>query len=566
MRGRPAAALCYLAALLTPCRAEMLLLDVGTAGATTPPVYYAPSSYSAGTTGCDVPPTTYAHAWYVDPVNGNDTTGDGSSGNPWKTLQTVLSSKVSYQAYNTPYTTASTLHAVNPSGPVSGGDVIYLESGTHSGVKLINAYNSSYITIKAASGATPVLPYFDIAAASHWALVGITATSLGPALGASGINKAIVSFTSSSFNGPLNNVTVDSNNINASTASVDNSWQPSDFRTNFYISTSPAVAMYGIYISAAITPDDYAGVNDGTCFTVTNNVINDISFGIGVFLLKQALVANNTIFRFTGDGIDYDCSTCIVRKNYMHDGINIGDSIHQDGIQGQMQLSNAEVHHDVTLDSNTVISRVDPDLIFPACTSGMTEQNGSWWNVNVYNNLTITAAFPGISEANVTNLNIINNTVLSLVNAHNCSVEPGAIDAYSKDPTQGLSPDNTNDVQTQGYAQLGAASAVNALIENNIAAAYNNINNGGSGTTFNNNIIIGTGGKTITAGPGVTLPTVVSSTSLLFNNFAPASYAYDVTLASGSPAIGAGATFSALTYDIVGASRSAPYDIGAYAH
>ena len=564
MRGRPAAALCYLAALLTPCRAEMLLLDVGTAGATTPPVYYAPSSYSAGTTGCDVPPTTYAHAWYVDPVNGNDTTGDGSSGNPWKTLQTVLSSKVSYQAYNTPYTTASTLHAVNPSGPVSGGDVIYLESGTHSGVKLINAYNSSYITIKAASGATPVLPYFDMAAGSHWAVEGLSVTSLGPDLYTAGVYKAIFAFTSSSFNGPLNNITLDSNTVYASTAAVDNSWQPSDFRTNFYI--SPSVAEYGIYISAGITPLDYAGVNDGECFTVTHNVAHDVPFGIAATLMKRMLIENNEVYRVTGDGIDYDCSTCIVRKNYIHDQINIGDSIHQDGIQGQMVFSNAEVHHDVTIDSNTVIARVDPSLIFPACSSGMTEQNGSWWNVNVYNNLTITAAFPGISEANVTNLNIINNTVLSLVDAHNCSVEPGAIDADGPSPTQGLSPDNTNDVQTQGYAQLGAASAVNALIENNIAAAYNNINNGGSGTTFNNNIIIGTGGKTITAGPGVTLPTVVSSTSLLFNNFAPASYAYDVTLASGSPAIGAGATFSALTYDIVGASRSAPYDIGAYAH
>ena len=35
MRGRPTAALCYLAALLTPCGAEMLLLDEGAAGAIT---------------------------------------------------------------------------------------------------------------------------------------------------------------------------------------------------------------------------------------------------------------------------------------------------------------------------------------------------------------------------------------------------------------------------------------------------------------------------------------------------------------------------------------------------
>jgi hypothetical protein len=94
--------------------------------------------------------------FYVDPVSGNDTTGNGSSGNPWRTLQTVIDTKVETRDWNAlPYGPSSVLVVVNPGAPVKAGDTVRLRTGYHGAILIQGAYNALPITIAPQAGHAP---------------------------------------------------------------------------------------------------------------------------------------------------------------------------------------------------------------------------------------------------------------------------------------------------------------------------------------------------------------------------------------------------------------------------
>src|SRR5690606_18350006 len=84
--------------------------------------------------------------FYVDPVSGS-AGGTGSSGDPWLTLQQVVSDNLiesqGWSAY--PYTSGATLQPRNAGAPVKAGDTIWLRSGYHGELILNGWYNSSAI-------------------------------------------------------------------------------------------------------------------------------------------------------------------------------------------------------------------------------------------------------------------------------------------------------------------------------------------------------------------------------------------------------------------------------------
>ncbi|MHC4738428.1 MAG: right-handed parallel beta-helix repeat-containing protein [Planctomycetota bacterium] len=136
--------------------------------------------------------------YYIDPVSGSDTTGDGSLGNPWKSFTNIIS-----------YYTGS----YRPSGwvDIQAGDTIYLMNGTHntivhpgdgggpSGGGSQIAYfrhedgnSSNWIYIKAYPGHSPVMdPQYNgkginIYQCEYWDVSGIeirNAYSRGVVLG-----------------------------------------------------------------------------------------------------------------------------------------------------------------------------------------------------------------------------------------------------------------------------------------------------------------------------------------------------------------------------------------------
>ena len=140
---------------------------------------------------------------------------------------------------------------------------------------------------------------------------------------------------------------------------------------------------------------------------MTNSHISNIEYGATVSA-NNMLVSGNDIERFGDDGIDYNASDILITKNYIHDGVDLADGAHPDGMQGYPgKFSN------VVIDSNRVIRQTDPNLPFPNFLQGIDAFDGDWTNLTVTNNVVVTSSCWGIGFASVHGGKIINNTVLS---------------------------------------------------------------------------------------------------------------------------------------------------------
>src|SRR5665647_3824912 len=96
-----------------------------------------------------LPKLTHAADFYVDPVNGS-MSNDGSQEHPWSTMQEVWEQNKIRTGTWSGY---PNIAVKNPDGPVHTGDTIYLLSGYHGKLTMIDAVNDDWITVKAAEGA-----------------------------------------------------------------------------------------------------------------------------------------------------------------------------------------------------------------------------------------------------------------------------------------------------------------------------------------------------------------------------------------------------------------------------
>ncbi|MHC4398037.1 MAG: hypothetical protein ACYS1A_20530 [Planctomycetota bacterium] len=129
--------------------------------------------------------TAFAADYYIDPVSGSDSSGDGSLGNPWESFVNIIT-----------YYTGS----YRPSGwvDIQAGDTIYLMNGTHNTIvhpgdgggaggggshiayfRHEDGTSSNWIYIKAYPGHSPVMdPQYsgkgiNIYQCSYWDVSGI---------------------------------------------------------------------------------------------------------------------------------------------------------------------------------------------------------------------------------------------------------------------------------------------------------------------------------------------------------------------------------------------------------
>ena len=150
----------------------------------------------------------------------------------------------------------------------------------------------------------------------------------------------------------------------------------------------------------------HSGAPHTTCVSVTNSHISNVEFGASV-ASNNMLFSGNEIERFGDDGIDYNASNILITKNYIHDGIDLADGAHPDGMQGYPgKFSN------VVIDSNRVIRQTDPNLPFPNYLQGIDAFDGDWTNLTVTNNVVVASSCWGIGFGSVHGGRIINNTVL----------------------------------------------------------------------------------------------------------------------------------------------------------
>ena len=429
---------------------------------------------SAGTvyTGC-AEPTTPKHIYYSDPVNGS-MANDGSQAHPWGSLSAMVA------AGKLPPAASAT---------VVSGDRIILLSGDHGSLSLSNAVNSDFISIQAAPGQTPVLGGITIYGGSHWAFSGLTIQNLndgGYVFGVRYTGDNFI-FTSGSI--------LSQPDVSA--------WTQADWRQK--------ALFYGVN-------------GQGNCLAITNNTIRNVKFAVGVGG-SNVLVRGNTIDHFGDDGIDFaqgteagTISNIELSRNIITNNLDIGDSNHNDGMQGW--VLNGTTGSNVLIDSNLVVAQTDPALPWASTMQGISEFDGACDGIQIINNVVIATAYHGIALYGAHNSTIINNTVFGNFVAANGDVNQTWIGVFDR----------------------SGSPPVNVVVRNNISSLNSLV---GTGVTADHNVL-----------------TTNPQTS--FVQFNRTTFQYNLRPAPGSVQLGYGSTQLAPAYDITGAQRVAPITAGAY--
>ena len=339
-----------------------------------------------------VTPPAGAADFYVDPVSGNDS-GPGSAASPWRTLQTVLDTKIETQNWSSlPYQPGATLVPFHVGAPVKAGDTIWLRSGYHGAVVLQSAYNAAPITVAAQTGHVPRLKSLVVQAAQHWVLRGLSVSpSHAPPLAA----ITMVSVRDHSFFGPAWDVTVEDSDV----FSVDDA---SAWTATQWVSTASS----GVSVGADRV-------------TVRGCRLRNVRFGISVDG-ANALIQGNVIDGFSADGLrglgdfgvfEYNR----VQNNYVGDP---PDTNHDDGFQSWSVgpggvVGTGEVRG-VVLRGNVFVNdwRVSHPLRSSMQAIGCFD--GFFVDWVVENNVVVTDHWHGISFLGMRNSRIVNNTVIDL--------------------------------------------------------------------------------------------------------------------------------------------------------
>ena len=470
------------------------------------------------------------HTFFVDPVNGSPS-GDGSAAHPWRTLEDVLdptSKLVATQGHaGAAYSkgTDLSLHAVNPNGPIKAGDLILLRSGDHGAVTLTNMFNNDFITVAAAPGAVPVIDQLAVISSSKWMFQGLTFQGMASeATGATKVTASTASLVStglSDWEGQTSDIVFDHNTFQ--TATSTNGW------TDFDWLSKP----YGNAIRA-----------NAPCTSLTANHVTNVLNAVAV-TAEKVLVQGNTIDNFSNDAIEIASSNLLVKNNVIKGGVNTNsDPWHADGIQGWSLIVNGvtATNKNVVIDGNTIVKTGDP---LKSYMQGISIFDGKWDNLTIQNNVVAVNTWNSLTVFGAQNSRILNNTVIA---AYPPKYTSWIQVANAKDGTVSSGVTVRNNIATQFDIAKG-----NIIFDHNIAAGW--ITTYPSGTKS-----VISSGSTGTANS--VLPAVLSGFMTLDTNAGT----FDLRLRPTSVAVGFGTATGAPALDILGKSRTAPVDVGAYVH
>jgi hypothetical protein len=338
-----------------------------------------------------VAPPVGAADFYVDPVSGNDA-GPGSSASPWRTLQTVLDTRIETQNWaSLPYTPGASLVPYHVGAPVKAGDTIWLRSGYHGAVVLQSAYNASPVTVAAQPGHVPRLRSLVVQAAQRWVMRGL---SISPSHAPPLSQITMVQVRDHNHFGPAWDITVEDSDV----FTVDDA---SAWTATQWVSTASS----GVSVGADRV-------------TVRGCRLRNVRFGISVDG-AEALIQGNVIDGFSADGLrglgdfgvfEYNR----VQNNYVGDP---PDTNHDDGFQswsvGPGGVGTGEVRG-VVLRGNVFIN--DWRLVHPLRSSMQAIGcfDGFFVDWVVENNVVVTDHWHGISFLGMRNSRIVNNTVIDI--------------------------------------------------------------------------------------------------------------------------------------------------------
>ena len=260
---------------------------------------------------CATPPSTFRNVWYIDPVNGKTQAagGNGSQAHPWNSLEAVAAAVTGYPyplLTTAPYrhanaTDTAAVFAAGPAaGPIKPGDEILLMSGNYGNVGICQynteISNSSFVTVAAAPGQTPVLTALGLCSTSMWAFDGLKVQSLeAAAVGTS----FLVGVADQGASLPASNIVFE--NMTISSQDDVSGWTQAQWVAN---------ARNGFDAQSS------AGGVDTKCISMTGSHISNVRSGASLGA-DLTLFSGNEIDHFGDDGIDYGASNLSITKNYI---------------------------------------------------------------------------------------------------------------------------------------------------------------------------------------------------------------------------------------------------------
>ena len=479
----------------------------------------------------------------VDAAGGG--TGDAAGGGVVDGSPGTAPGAAVYSGCEAPPTTFSSTLTATPStlsailGTAVAGDVIYLDSGNYGAVTIASKKYSNFLTIKAATGQTPISS-FVVNSSSHLVIDGITVIGGGVRAKTPG---GILVTLASSDNIVFRNSTVES-------TSGAFPWQEE---------TGTLTTL-----DSNVAPSDGINASQGYCIALTGNTIQNVFNGIYIGGDETGtdgqnyLVSNNSIDQFAGDGIDHSASNALIQSNRITNSLDICNlqCIHNDGIQGwnwddRLGITN----ENVVIDSNFIESQTNPTLNLASVDlHGITIFDGFWKNVSVTNNAILTSSETGVCIAGVNGLQVINNTVMNI-------------------PLNGSAPVGANWVFsgitwiTLGTTHEGGTTTA-AIVRNNIGSLIAPTESATGNCPYTESFCPHTPDPAVEQDHNISLVQTSDTLQQLFVMFDTTSNKYDLHLvgtAATNPAIGTGSATLMPSVDITGAARSASsVDLGAY--
>ncbi len=298
-------------------------------------------------------PKAMATDYYIDPEKGN-INNDGSSENPWNTLEAVFDNKLG--------------------NPVTDGDTLYCRDGYHGYVNNSNENNSDYITVVAQTGHTPVLRRIKLTNFSKWIFDGLTITpeSYDPfSVWIQGLLEV------------LNSYDITFQNMEIYSIDDASGWSDDDWKNN----TSAGATLQGTENQTAITLKD----------STLRNV------GIGMRAQGDNVIIDDCIIHdWTEDGIVISANDVTVQYVQFYDGKLLEG--HPDCIQLHRGPDTTTGINDVTIRGCWMKGVGDgPQGIFSGA--------NPMYRLQIENNCIMVRHLNGIAFTQPIDSNIVNNTV-----------------------------------------------------------------------------------------------------------------------------------------------------------
>ena len=295
---------------------------------------------------------------YVDPGQ-RDPNGDGSSANPWRSLNQALDDD-----------------SLEP------GDTILLRSGDYGGLWINDRRNEAIITVAADKDHVPRFTNIRITASSNWHLRGL---SVSPAFAPSSVRGTMIKIDSNT-----DAITIEDSIVMS--APDSSSWTADDWN---------AKASHGIRA-------------EGTRITLRGNRLKNVNYGI-TMLGSHSLVENNLIENFSGDGMRGLGNHTTFRSNTVKNCYKVNDN-HDDGFQSWSvgadgKPATGEVVG-VVLSGNRIINYEDPNQPFRCKLQGIGMFGGTYVDWVIENNVVIVDNWHGITVMGARNVRVVNNTVI----------------------------------------------------------------------------------------------------------------------------------------------------------